>query len=78
MKIFTSDLLEKLVDFRKSKITAFEVKLEYDTIYFRSRCGEDFEPATFKNPFQRELIKKYYDIITPHILKISHYDNLEF
>lgn len=64
MKIFTSDLLEKLVDFKKAKITAFEVKLEDNMVYFRSRCGEVFEPPNFKDAFQKDLIRKYYDIIT--------------
>lgn len=63
LRIFTADLIEKFNEIRRNYKYAFELKIEDDMIYFRYKCGQIFEPPTFKSGLDKELIKKYYRII---------------
>lgn len=63
MKIFTADLLEKMLLFKKEGITGFEIKIEENMLYFRARVGEMFEPPKVKEALNKKMIKKYYNVI---------------
>ena len=63
MKIFTPDLLEKILLFRKEGINDFEIKIEDNMLYFRARVGEMFEPPRVKEALDKKVIKKYYNAI---------------
>lgn len=63
MRIFTSDLIEKYIDIRKNFNYDLQLKIEEDKIYFRYKCGKMFEPPTFSSGLDKDIIKKYYDLI---------------
>ena len=63
MRVFTSDLLEKFIDVKKAHKNGVEVKIEWDKIYFRFRCGEIFEPPAFVNGLKKEYLKSFYNHI---------------
>ncbi len=64
MKIFTADLLEKFVNLKREKINGFQMKIENQRIYFRIACGEVFEPPRMKDTLDKNLMKKYYNLIS--------------
>ena len=63
LRILTSDLIEKFNDIRRSNKAGFELKVEDDMIYFRYKCGQLFEPPTFRSGLDKDLIKRYYRYI---------------
>lgn len=63
LRILTSDVIEKFNEIRRNSKFGFELKIEDDMIYFRYKCGQLFEPPTFKTGLDKELIKKYYRYI---------------
>lgn len=63
LRILTSDVIEKLNDIRRNSKFGFELKIEDDMIYFRYKCGQLFEPPTFRNGLDKDLIKRYYRYI---------------
>lgn len=63
LRVLTSDVIEKFNDIRRNSKFGFELKVEDDMIYFRYKCGQLFEPPTFGNGLDKELIKKYYRYI---------------
>lgn len=63
LRVLTSEVIEKFNEIRRNSKFGFELKLEDDTIYFRYKCGQLFEPPTFGNGLDKELIKKYYRYI---------------
>lgn len=63
MRVFTSDLLEKFIDVKKAHKNGVELKVEWDKIYFRFRCGEIFEPPAFVNGLKKEYLKTFYNYI---------------
>lgn len=64
MRIFTSDLIEKYLEIAKNnKKYKFELKIEDNMMYFRYKCGQVFEPPTFKTGLDKELLKRYYEFI---------------
>lgn len=63
MRIFTADLLEKYIDIKRSNRNGVEVKIEWDRVYFRFRCGEMFEPPMFVKGLKREHLKTFYNQI---------------
>ena len=63
MRIFTSDLIEKYIDIINISDRPFEVKIQDNLIFFRFRCGQMFEPPTFSDGLNENLIRKYYKMI---------------
>lgn len=63
MKIFTPDLLEKMLFFKREGINGFEIKIEEDMLYFRARVGEMFEPPKVKEALDKKVIRKYYNVV---------------
>ncbi len=63
LRVLTSDVIEKFNDIRRNSKFGFELKVEDDMIYFRYKCGQLFEPPTFGNGLDKDLIKKYYRYI---------------
>lgn len=63
LRILTSDVIEKFNDIRRNSKFGFELKIEDDMIYFRYKCGQLFEPPTFRNGLDKDLIKRYYRYI---------------
>lgn len=63
LRILTSDVIEKFNEIRRNSKYGFELKIEDDMIYFRYKCGQIFEPPTFKSGLDKEIIKKYYRYI---------------
>lgn len=80
LRILTSDLIEKFNEIRRNSKFGFELKVEDDMIYFRYKCGQLFEPPTFRCGLDKELIKKYYkyiyfplEIVTKLSENVSHF-----
>lgn len=63
LRVLTSEVIEKFNDIRRNSKFGFELKVEDDMIYFRYKCGQLFEPPTFGNGLDKELLKKYYRYI---------------
>lgn len=63
LRILTSDVIEKFNEIRRNSKFGFELKIEDDMIYFRYKCGQLFEPPTFRSGLDKELLKKYYRYI---------------
>lgn len=63
MRIFTADLMEKYLDIRRNHKHGIELKIMWDRVYFRFRCGEIFEPPMFAKGLSREVLKGYYSQI---------------
>lgn len=63
LMILTSDLIEKFNEIRRNSKFGFELKVEDDMIYFRYKCGQIFEPPTFRDGLNKELIRRYYRYI---------------
>lgn len=78
LRILTSDVIEKFNAIRRNSKFGFELKLEDDMIYFRYKCGEIFEPPTFRNGLDKDLLKKYYRFIYfPLELVVKLSENVE-
>jgi hypothetical protein len=60
MRIFTSDLMEKYLNIRRNNKYDLELKIEWDKIYFRYRCGEMFEPPKFMKDLSKDVLKIFY------------------
>lgn len=63
LRIITSEVIEKFNDIRRNSKFGFELKIEDNMIYFRYKCGQLFEPPTFRNGLDKDLIKRYYRYI---------------
>lgn len=63
MRIFTSDLIEKYIDIINVSNRPLEVKIQDNLLFFRYRCGQMFEPPTFTDGLNENLIRKYYKMI---------------
>lgn len=64
LRVFTSDLIDKFNDLREHGIKApLELKIESEMLYFRFKCGKLFEPPTFKDPLDKDLLKEYFRLI---------------
>ncbi len=63
MRIFTADLIEKYIEIVKDNKNGFELKIEDNNLFFRYKCGNVFEPPTFKSGLDKEFVKKYYKLI---------------
>lgn len=79
LRILTSDLIEKFNEIRRNSKFGFELKVEDDMIYFRYKCGQLFEPPTFRSGLDKELLKRYYryiyfplEIVTKLSDNVSH------
>ena len=81
MKIFTSDLLEKMLLFKKENINGFEIKIEDDMLYFRARVGEMFEPQKMKEALEKTGIdydKSNYFVKKARIIFEENYKKISF
>jgi hypothetical protein len=63
LRILNSELIEKFNEIRRNSKFGFELKIEDDSIYFRYKCGQMFEPPTFRSGLNKDLVKKYYKFI---------------
>ena len=63
MSIFTSDLIEKYIDIINVSNRPLEIKIKDNLLYFRFRCGQMFEPPTFSDGLNENLIRKYYKMV---------------
>ncbi len=63
MRIFTSDLIERYIDIRRGNRFGLEVKIHWDRVYFRFRCGEMFEPPVFVSGLKRDHLRAFYNQI---------------
>lgn len=63
LKLFSANLIEEFVKFQKNTSRSLEVKIENNTMYFRYKCGEMFEPPKFKDVLDEKTIKRYYQTI---------------
>lgn len=64
LRIFTSDVIEKFNDLEEHGIKVpFELKIDYDQIFFRLKCGSMFEPPTFKDALDKELLRGYFNVV---------------
>ena len=63
MRIFTSDLLEEMIDFTKETKVPIELKIDDNMVFFRIKCGTMFEPPLIRNVLDKKLIKNYYRFI---------------
>ena len=63
LQIFTSDLIEKYVEFVQKEYSNFELRIEADYLYFRINNGDLFEYPTYKDPLSKENFELYYNQI---------------
>ncbi len=63
MQIFTSDIMNLLIDFKEKYKIVFEITLKQNHIYVRFKTGQMFEPNTFKSSLDKQTLEKYYNII---------------
>lgn len=64
LRIFTSDVIEKFNDLEEHGIKVpFELKIDFDKVFFRLKCGSMFEPPTFKNALDKELLRGYFNVV---------------
>lgn len=63
LKIFTPELIEKLVEFQKSQENIFEIKISEDMVYFRVHCDNFLEANCRENAVDEKLIKEHYDTL---------------
>ena len=63
MRIFTSDLIEEMVELREKTKTPIELRIVDNYIFFRYRCGQMFEPPLIRNGLDKKLLKNYYKYI---------------
>lgn len=80
LRILNSELIEKFNEIRRNSKFGFELKIEDDMIYFRYKCGQLFEPPTFRDGLDKELIRRYYryiffplEIVTKLSENVSHF-----
>ena len=53
----------RYLDIRRNHKHGIELKIMWDRVYFRFRCGEIFEPPMFAKGLSREVLKGYYSQI---------------
>ena len=63
MQILTSDVMEKLIDFKNKYDFDFEIVFENNYIYLRFFTGKMFEPKIFGNSMDKKLLYVYYCIL---------------
>lgn len=63
MQILTSDIMEMLIEFKKSSRINYEITIKGKMIYIRFHTGSVFEPKAFRKTLDYNMLKRYYDII---------------
>ena len=63
MRILTSDVMQKLIDFKNENKITPEITIQANTLYIRYATGAVFEPNVIRNDMDFDKLKKYYDII---------------
>lgn len=63
LRIVTSELIEKFVRAKELSNFKLEFKIAKDRLYFRYGCGEAFEPTTFKEALDYEVLHNYFKMI---------------
>lgn len=63
MRIFTSELIEKYIEIVKDNKYGFELKIIDNTIFFRYRTKQLFEPPMFSSGLDKTFVKKNYKVI---------------
>lgn len=63
MRIFTSELIEKYIEIVKDNKYGFELKIIDNTIYFRYKTNQLFEPPMFSSGLDKNFVKKNYKVI---------------
>lgn len=64
MQLLTSDVMEKLIDFRKKNDMKYDITILNNNIYLRFNCGKMFESGYQNNgELDEAVLKKYYNIL---------------
>lgn len=63
MQILTAELMDKMIEFRKTTGIKFEITIDQYNIYIRFATGQMFEPKLFKKTYDYKIFKEYYKII---------------
>ena len=63
MQIFTSDVMDKMIDFINNSKIKFELTITRNKIYVRFKTGPVFEANIFKSSVDFDTLKKVFDII---------------
>ena len=64
MQLLTHEIMEDLINFRKTTDMLFDVVIKNNNIYIRFDCGKLFEINSIRNgAFEEKMLKKYYDIL---------------
>lgn len=63
MQILTAELMDKMIEFRKTTGIKFEITIDQYNIYIRFATGRMFEPKLFKKTYDYKIFKEYYKII---------------
>lgn len=77
MELLTPETIEQFVAIRNIFKQSINVRVDRDRIYFRIEVGDIFEPPTFKNSMDFEMLKKYFLIIdVPRMIYEAMIDNI--
>lgn len=64
MQLLTHEIMEDLINFRKSVEMQFDIVIKNKYIYIRFDCGQLFDIESLeKGAFDEKMLKKYYDIL---------------
>ncbi len=63
MRILTSDIMQKMVEFEKRLGVHFEMYVSEDNMIMRFFTTELFEPAIFNESKEKDRVRAYYEII---------------
>ena len=63
LRIVTSELIEKFVRAKEISNFKLEFKIAKDRLYFRYGCGDAFEPTSFKEALDYEVLHNYFKMI---------------
>lgn len=64
LRIFTSDVIEQFNKLEEHGINVpFELKVDFDQIFFRLKCGSMFEPPTFRDALDKDMLKGYFNVV---------------
>jgi len=63
MQLLTADIMQMLLDFRKTNNIIPEITIKRNDFYIRFSTGEVFEGSLLKRALDYDVLKKYYDII---------------
>lgn len=63
MQLFTSDIMQMLIDFKEENKIKPEITLQYNKLYVRFSTGNVFESKLMKKAYNYKVLYKYYNII---------------